>query len=131
MTALLQRRPDTNRKQEVPMRISLLCGLAAVPLLAGMAIAADLDKVSIGFEGNERKGQYLYQKNCRDSCHDGTGATEMSPLNKTYAEWEAAVKNIAKLPCADKFRDRVSDEDLTDIFSYLHNGAKDSPNPTK
>lgn len=113
------------------MRFSLLCGFAAVPLLAGLAWAADLSQVRINFEGNERKGQYLYQKNCRESCHDGSGAMELSPMERTYAEWEGFAKNLDKLPCAEHFRDKVSEEDLIDIFSYLHGGAKDSPNPTK
>jgi hypothetical protein len=113
------------------MRISLLCGLAAAPLLAGLAFAANLAEVKITFDGNERKGQYLYQKNCRESCHDGSGAKEMTPMHKSYAEWKALVQNLAKLPCAVKFQDKVSPADLNDIFSYLHGGAKDSPNPTK
>ena len=113
------------------MRISLLCGLATVPLLAGLAFAVNLAEVDITFEGNERKGQYLYQKNCRESCHDGSGAKEISPMDKSYEEWKAVAKNLAKLPCAAKFQDKVSPADLNDIFSYLHGGAKDSPNPTK
>ncbi len=113
------------------MRFSLICGLATAPLLAGLAFAADLAEVKINFEGNERKGQYLYQKNCRESCHDGSGATELSPMDKTYDEWKAFAENLAKLPCAAKFGEKVSADDLNDIFSYLHGGAKDSPNPTK
>jgi hypothetical protein len=52
-------------------------------------------------------------------------------MDKTYAEWKNVVKGMAKLPCAGKFRNKVSAADLNDIFSYLHGGAKDSPNPTK
>jgi hypothetical protein len=113
------------------MRLSLFGALTAVPLLAGLAWAVDLAQVQVNFDGNERKGQYLFQKNCRERCHDGSGAKEMSPMDKNYAEWKGFAKGMAKLPCADKFRDKVSAADLNDIFSYLHGGAKDSPNPTK
>lgn len=113
------------------MRFVGMCSLVAIPLVAGLAWAVDLAQVKVNYEGNERKGQYLYQKNCREACHDGSGANELSPMDKTYAEWKAAVASLSTLPCADKFRAKVSEADVNDIFSYLHNGAKDSPNPTK
>jgi hypothetical protein len=111
------------------MRSSIFGALAIVLLLAGLAWAVDLAQIRVNFDGNVPKGQYLYRQNCRESCHDGSGANELAPLTKTYAEWRRSAKNMAKLPCADKFRDKVSAAELNDIFSYLHAGAKDSPAP--
>lgn len=77
--------------------------------------------------GNARKGKFLYRKNCR-SCH-GTTASDMSPADKTQAEWDALFSDTSKIKCSPDWT--VNEKDLNDIFTYLHDYAKDSPSPAK
>lgn len=78
--------------------------------------------------GNARKGKFLYRKNCR-SCHHGGDAPDMSPADKTQAEWKATFADTSKIKCSGDWT--ISEKDLNDIFSYLHDYAKDSPSPAK
>ncbi|MEF2229840.1 MAG: cytochrome c [Pseudodesulfovibrio sp.] len=77
--------------------------------------------------GNARKGKFLYRKNCR-SCHGAT-ASDLSPASKTQAEWTATFADKAKIKCSGDWT--ISEQELNDIFSYLHDYAKDSPSPAK
>ena len=53
-------------------------------------------------DGNERKGKYMYRKNCR-SCHDGSGAVELSPNSKTQAQWERTFDRYERLECVEEW----------------------------
>jgi mono/diheme cytochrome c family protein len=77
--------------------------------------------------GNARKGKFLYRKNCR-SCH-GQTASDLSPASKTQAEWTAMFSDTSKIKCSPDWT--VNEKDLNDIFSYLHDYAKDSPSPAQ
>ncbi len=78
--------------------------------------------------GNARKGKFLYRKNCR-SCHDGAKASDLSPASKTQAEWKATFGDMGKIKCSDDWT--IKEKDVNDIFTYLHDYAKDSPSPAK
>ncbi len=95
------------------------------------ALLLTLAAVSMAFAfggGNGRKGKFLYRKSCR-SCH-GKTASDLSPATKTQAEWTALFKDVSKLPCNKEWQG-LPDKDLNDIFTYLHDYAKDSPTPAK
>lgn len=99
--------------------------LATLIVIAALTLAA----VSMAFaEGNARKGKYLYRKNCR-SCH-GVNASDLSPSSKTQAEWKKVMGSWQSLPCVKQWP-AATDEDRIDIFTYLHDYAKDSPTPAK
>jgi len=78
--------------------------------------------------GNARKGKFLYRKNCR-SCHSGEQAKDLSPADMTQAEWTATFADTAKIKCSSDWT--INEKDLNDIFTYLHDYAKDSPSPAK
>lgn len=78
--------------------------------------------------GNARKGKFLYRKNCR-SCHDGTQAKDLSPADKTQAQWTATFGDMSQIKCSSDWT--ISEQDLNDIFTYLHDYASDSPSPAK
>ncbi|ADU64170.1 MAG: cytochrome c [Pseudodesulfovibrio sp.] len=87
--------------------------------------------VSMAFalgDGNGRKGKFLYRKNCR-SCHDGKSAADLSPADRTQAEWKATFADMGKIKCSDGWT--ISKEELNDIYTYLYEYAKDSPSPAK
>lgn len=79
--------------------------------------------------GNARKGKFLYRKNCYKTCH-AEKADNLSPSSKTQAEWKAVFKDKTKISCFGEWPE-VNDADLNDIFTYLHDYAKDSPSPAK
>ena len=79
-------------------------------------------------QGNERKGKYLFRKNCR-SCHqEGQSATPLNPTSKTQAQWERAFQRFERLECADEWKP-LSEAERNDILTYLYNHAFDSPSP--
>ena len=80
--------------------------------------------------GNPRKGKYLFRKNCR-SCHGADGpATELSPVTKTQAQWEAVFQASDQLQCTAEWQ-KLSEKDLGDVYAYLWGHAYDSPSPAK
>ncbi len=79
-------------------------------------------------KGNERKGKYLFRKNCR-SCHqEGKTAAPLNPNTKTQAQWERAFERFERFECADEWK-KLSEPEQGDIFAYLYNHAFDSPSP--
>jgi mono/diheme cytochrome c family protein len=86
----------------------------------GMAFAAE--------GGNARKGKFLSRKHCR-SCH-GVSASDLSPATKTQKEWKALFSDSSKIPCNAQWP-AMPESDVKDIFTYLHDYAKDSPSPAK
>jgi mono/diheme cytochrome c family protein len=98
--------------------------LALVFLFAGSLLAID--------KGNSRKGKNLFRKSCRE-CHVENGkAQEMSPSTKTQAQWDTvfAKDKYKDFPCKAEW-DKLTPEDLGDIYAYLHEHAFDSPSPAK
>jgi hypothetical protein len=86
-------------------------------------------------EGNKRKGKYTYRKVYK-ACHE-RGEVEiakptLNPDAKTQAEWEAMFdgKVFDEFGCQDEWT-QLSDTELTDIYTYLHAHASDSPTPAK
>lgn len=94
---------------------------------AGAAFAMD--------KGNKRKGKYIYRKVYK-ACHQrGEVDSAKPPINpdaKTQAEWTAVfdAKTFQEFGCADEWS-QLSDEDLSNIYAYLHDHAADSPTPLK
>ena len=78
-------------------------------------------------DGNDRKGKYLYKKNCR-TCHDGSSAAAVSPNSKTQAQWQRTFAKYERLDCVEEWKKR-SPEELTDIYTYLYSHGYDSPQP--
>jgi hypothetical protein len=102
--------------------IALVVTLLFIASVVGVALAE-----SPG--GNFRKGKYLFRKSCR-SCHvEGGAASDLSPADKTQAEWTKTFADWQSLPCSDDWS--ISDTDRLDIFTYMHDFAKDSPSPAK
>lgn len=81
-------------------------------------------------DGNHRKGRYLFRQNCFTQCHsDREAAHYLGPDAKTQAEWQEVFTNVQDIPCYAEWSE-LSEQDLVDIHTYMHQGAKDSPTPT-
>lgn len=100
-----------------------------VSIFAALVLVIVAAAVATAESGNARKGKYLYRKSCR-TCH-GVSASDLSPMSKTQAEWTKVFVKPEAMPCNKDWKASVSGQDMTDIFAYLHDYAKDSPTPAK
>lgn len=85
--------------------------------------------------GNDRKGKYTYRKvykACMERGEVDSPKPPISPDAKTQAQWTRVFekKDFGEFGCKAEW-DALSPEDLTDIYTYLHNHAADSPTPAK
>ena len=102
--------------------IFILMSLILSLCLFGLGIAGDT-------VGNSRKGKLLFRKNCR-ACHDGGKAQELGPFQKKIKEWDAvfAKDRYREYQCKAEW-EKLSEQDLLDILTYLRVGAADSKVP--
>lgn len=85
--------------------------------------------------GNKRKGKYTYRKvyeSCLKRGEVETAKPKLNPDAHTQAEWTKIFKEkkFSDFGCTEEWS-KLSDEQLRDIFSYLHDHASDSPTPAK
>lgn len=107
-------------------------------ILALTAIVFLLTTAGIGFageKGNARKGKYTYRKvykSCNKRGEIDAPRPLLSPDSKTQAQWKRTFdkKDFDQFKCSEEWS-KLSEEDLNDIYSYLHDHAADSPSPAK
>ena len=56
----------------------------------------------------------------------------LSPADKTQAEWTTVFesKDFGQFKCREEW-EKLSEKDVTDIYTYMHDHAFDSPSPAK
>ena len=94
---------------------------------AGIGLAGD--------KGNARKGKYTYKnvyKSCNKRGEVDSPRPILSPDSKTQAQWTRVFekKDFEEFKCSEEWS-KLSDQDLNDIYMYLHDHAADSPSPAK
>jgi hypothetical protein len=104
-----------------------LLTISIIAFLIGSFFSVAMAADDFTNDGNDRKGKYLYKKNCR-TCHDGSSAAVLSPNSKTQAQWQRSFAKYERLDCIEEWKKR-SPKDLTDIYTYLYNHGYDSPQP--
>ena len=85
--------------------------------------------------GNKRKGKYTYRKVYKACFERGAVKSEkpvVNPDSHTQAEWSTifSEKNYEEFGCEEEWK-ALSEEDVSDIYAYLHGHASDSPTPAK
>jgi hypothetical protein len=85
--------------------------------------------------GNKRKGKYTYRK-VYSACFE-RGAIEskkppISPDAKTQKQWTRTFEkaDFADFGCQEEWS-KLGEKELSDIYTYLHDHAADSPTPAK
>lgn len=86
-------------------------------------------------DGNKRKGKYSYRKvyeSCQKRGAVETAKPKINPDAHTQAEWTKIFKEkkFSEFGCAEEWS-KLNDEQLKDIYSYLHAHASDSGTPAK
>ena len=88
-----------------------------------------------GEPGNKRKGKYTYRKVYKACFERGEVESKKPPVNpsdKTMAQWTQVFesKDFAQFGCAEEWAN-LGEEELLDIYAYLHAHGSDSPTPAK
>jgi hypothetical protein len=107
-------------------------------VLALMVIVFLFTTIGIGLageKGNARKGKYTYRKvykSCNKRGEIDSPQPLLSPDSKTQAQWKRTFdkKDFDQFKCSEEWS-KLSDKDLNDIYTYLHDHAADSPSPAK
>jgi mono/diheme cytochrome c family protein len=80
-------------------------------------------------KGSENKGRYYFRGTCKECHTKGAAGGEVTPLNKTMAQWRAyfakGTHNHGKEPLI-KY---LPADQLLDASTFLINHAADSPQP--
>jgi mono/diheme cytochrome c family protein len=80
-------------------------------------------------KGSENKGRYYFRQTCKECHTKGAAGGEITPLNKTMAQWRAyfakGTHNHGKEPLA-KY---LPADQLLDASTFLTQHAADSPQP--
>ncbi len=102
---------------------------ALIFLFSSVGITFALEK------GNKRKGKYTYRKVYKACMERGEVASETPPISpdaKTQAEWTQTFETMDLGPfgCQPEW-EALSETDISDIYTYLHDHASDSPTPAK
>ena len=108
------------------MQHFLIFGALAAAFVAALPPATPASAAS---KGSESKGRYYFRGTCK-SCHTkGAVGGEITPLNKTQAQWKmyfaAGKHNKGKEPLTKV----VSEEQIRDISAFLDAHAADSLQP--
>ncbi len=105
----------------------MLTAFVFVLTTVGMSLALE--------KGNKRKGKYTYRKvykACFERGEVDSQTPPISPADKTQAEWNALFesKNYKDFGCQPEWEE-LSEQAITDIYTYMHDHAADSPTPAK
>ena len=106
--------------------------------LAMLALVFVFSSVGVSFaleKGNKRKGKYTYRKvykACFERGEVESKVPPISPADKTQAEWTSLFESNAFEPlgCQEEWQ-KLSETQISDIYTYLHDHASDSPTPAK
>jgi hypothetical protein len=107
-------------------------------LLTILALVFVGSTVGVGYaleKGNKRKGKYTYRKVYKACFERGAAESKVppiSPADKTQAEWTTVFesKTFGQFGCKDEW-EQLSQTEVTDIYTYMHDHAADSPTPAK
>jgi hypothetical protein len=111
------------------MKKTLISFVAVVLAIsfAGSALAIE--------RGNKRKGKYTYRKVYKACFERGEVESKkppVSPDTKTQAQWTRVFdkQDFTQFGCEQEWA-QLGDQELSDIYTYLHDHAADSPTPAK
>lgn len=99
---------------------------AAASLLVLMVFA---DAVQSAQKGSESKGRFYFRQNCKQCHTKGAVGGEITPLNKTQAQWKeyfASGKHAHGREILTKY---MPDDQLRDVAAFLAAHASDSLQP--
>ncbi len=83
-------------------------------------------------KGDANKGKQIYKEVCR-SCHDGTNAKKITPMNRTIAQWKRLFDNdMARLKekhTGNEAFNKINKDDFEHLYKFIIEGALDAEQP--
>src|SRR5262249_29790102 len=118
-----------NTKAETWRLFMLRIGKALLVVTAIILGGSMFPALRAAQKGSENKGRYYFRQTCKECHTKGAVGGEITPLNKTMAQWRAyfakGTHNHGKEPLA-KY---LPADQLLDASTFLTEHAADSPQP--
>jgi len=114
-----------NNKDTLMIRFAkLLFSLLAVVAVSGMFCA-----LTAAQKGSETKGRHFFKDTCRQCHAKGGVGGELTPMNKTMAQWRAYFAAGTHDHGKEQLTKYMPADQLLDASAFLINHAADSPQP--
>jgi mono/diheme cytochrome c family protein len=104
---------------------SLAVTFVIILCITGMFVATG----SSAQKGSESKGRYYFRQNCKQCHTKGAVGGEITPLNKTQAQWKAYFASGKHAHSREVLTKYMSDDQLRDVSAFLDAHASDSLQP--
>ena len=96
----------------------------AIMLISGLLFSARAAQ-----KGSENKGRYYFRQTCKECHTKGAAGGEVTPLNKTMAQWRAYFAKGTHNHGTEPLDKYLPADQLLDASAFLINHAADSPQP--
>lgn len=96
----------------------------AIMLISGLLVTAHAAQ-----KGSENKGRYYFRQTCKECHTKGANGGEITPLNKTMAQWRAYFAKGTHNHGTEPLAKYLPADQLLDASAFLINHAADSPQP--
>jgi mono/diheme cytochrome c family protein len=80
-------------------------------------------------KGNESKGRFYFRQNCKQCHTKGAVGGEITPLNKTSAQWKTYFASGKHAHSREVLTKYMTDDQLRDVAAFLDAHASDSLQP--
>ena len=104
------------------LKAFIIC--SAIILISGLFFAAQAAQ-----KGSENKGRYYFRQTCKECHTKGAAGGEVTPLNKTMAQWRAYFAKGTHNRGTEPLTKYLPADQLLDSSAFLVNHAADSPQP--
>lgn len=98
-------------------------------LLVVMAVSGIFSALLAAQKGSETKGRHFFKDNCRQCHAKGGVGGELTPMNKTMAQWRAYFAAGTHNHGKESLTKYLPADQLLDASAFLINHAADSPQP--
>lgn len=103
--------------KSIVLLVAVVVGIGAVTAVAGEG------------KGSENKGRYFFKQNCKQCHTKGAEGGEITPLNKTIAQWHAYFLKGTHNKGKEPLTKYLPADQLKDAQAFLEGHAADSLQP--
>jgi mono/diheme cytochrome c family protein len=98
-------------------------------LLVVVAVSGLFSALPAAQKGSETKGRHFFKDTCRQCHAKGGVGGELTPMNKTMAQWRAYFAAGTHNHGKEQLTKYLPADELLDASTFLINHAADSPQP--
>ena len=98
-------------------------------LLFSLAVSGPFSASRAAQKGSETKGRHFFKDNCRQCHAKGGEGGELTPMNKTMAQWRAYFATGTHNHGKEPLTQHLPADQLLDASAFLISHAADSPQP--